>query len=210
MKTFLVLGWLFLGLANFAWSGSVLRANEPAVSQPEVAVGDSLPAFSLEDDQGAAWHLVDHIGKKIIVLYFYPGDFTGGCNNQVRAYRDNLARLEELDVELIGVSGDSVPTHELYKSTHQLKHTLLSDADGCLACTLGMSRQPGAKVRARNLDGKVIVTDNGRSLFVERNVTLPRWTLIIGRDGKVVSKRTAIDPATDVDEVTKIVAELPK
>jgi thioredoxin-dependent peroxiredoxin len=200
----------FLVLAvvvNYAFSAEAQTENN---AHAEIIVGDTLPAFTLEDDRGESWHSVEHVGKKVVVLYFYPGDFTGGCNKQLRAYRDHLARLEELDIELVGISGDHVATHQLYKSTHDLKHTLLADSDGCLACTLGMPRQPGAKVRARNLDGKVIVTDNGRSLFLERNVTLPRWTLVINRDGKLISKRTDVDPATDVDEVIKVVEGLAK
>jgi peroxiredoxin Q/BCP len=182
----------------------------PTNPTTEVAVNDTLPTFSLENDQGNNWDVADYVGKKILVLYFYPGDFTGGCNKQAQAYREKLSMLEGLDVELVGISGDSAATHRLFKESHKLQHTLLSDSDGCLASLLGIQSTPGSKVRARNLDGKVIMNDNDRSLIIERKLTLPRITFIVDRSGKVVSRRNNVDPATDADEVRKIVAKLSK
>jgi peroxiredoxin len=119
--------------------------------------------------------------------------------------------LEELGVGLVGVSGDEVATHQLFKQSHGLKHTLLADPEGALAQRMGIPVQRSAKpvkVRTRDLEGKPLMDGHGKSVFVERKVTLPRWTLIIGRDGTLVSKRANVDPAKDADEVIKIVEVL--
>jgi len=96
----------------------------------EVSVGKALPAFKAADDQGGNWISQEHTGKSVLVMYFYPGDFTGGCVKQAEKFREGLARLEELGVELVGVSGDEVATHQLFKTSHGLTHTLLADPDG--------------------------------------------------------------------------------
>ena len=49
--------------------------------------------FEISDDAGQAWKSADHVGKHVLVLYFYPGDFTGGCIRQAEAYRDGLAKI---------------------------------------------------------------------------------------------------------------------
>jgi len=190
--------------------GVVRAADQPphAAAAAGPSVGEALTSFENTDDQGREWKSADHVGRKVLVMYFYPGDFTGGCTKQAAAFREGLARLEELGVVLVGVSGDEVATHKLFKETHGLRHTLLADPDGALAERLGIPVQrpaKPAKVRTRGLDGKPLLDEQGKSLFVERKVTLPRWTLIVGRDGKLMSKRTNVDPAKDAEEVVKIV-----
>jgi peroxiredoxin Q/BCP len=157
------------------------------------------------------WKSVDQVGTRIVVLYFYPGDFTGGCTRQAQSYRDAIARLEELGIELVGISGDDVATHKLFKESHGLTHTLLADPDGALAAKLGIPVQRHnrpMKVRTRDSDGKPLLDQQGKSIIIERKVTLPRWTLIIARDGTLVSKRTNVDPAKDAEEVAKTVESL--
>jgi peroxiredoxin Q/BCP len=191
-----------------------LLADEPRVDSPaaasatvELTVGEAVPGFEAVGDDGQPWRAADHVGKKIVVMYFYPGDFTGGCIKQAQAFREGLARLEALDVELIGVSGDSVATHQLFKTTYGLKHTLLADPEGALAKQLGLPVQKGAKVRTRGPDGQPLLDGAGKSIMVERGAALPRWTLVIGKDGKLLSKRTQVNPATDADEVARLVAD---
>src|SRR5687767_2505536 len=184
--------------------------NTPPTAVP-LAVGAALPEFTCLDDGGQEWKSNQHVGNKVLVIYFYPGDFTSGCTKQAQAFRDGLTRLEELGVELVGVSGDEVATHKLFKETHSLRHTLLADPDGVLADQLGIPVQRPAKpikVRTRGPDGKPLLDNQGKSLFIERKITLPRWTLIISRDGHLVSKRTTIDPATDATEVALLLQTL--
>src|SRR4051812_36173930 len=71
-------------------------------------VGDVAPTFRLKDDRGEDWSSADHVGKKWVVVYFYPGDFTPGCTAQARAFTAGMADLVKQGVEVVGVSGDSV------------------------------------------------------------------------------------------------------
>src|SRR6476620_9691895 len=93
------------------------RATPAAEKDNALAVGQPFPAFETTDDQSQPWRSAEHVGKRVLVLYFYPGDFTGGCTRQAQAYRDALAKIEELGVEVVGVSGDEVATHKLFKGT---------------------------------------------------------------------------------------------
>ena len=184
-----------------------LAATKPATLE----VGAVVPEFVCLDDCGQEWKSHQHAGAKIMVIYFYPGDFTDGCIRQAGAFRDGLTKLEELGVELVGVSGDEVATHKLFKETHGLRHTLLADSEGTLAEKLGIPVQRHArpaKVRTRGADGKPLLDDQGKSVFIERKVTLPRWTLIIGNDGKLLSLRTKVDPAKDATEVANLLQTL--
>ena len=90
-------------------------------------VGDAAPTFESVDDAGKPWKSADHFGKKIVVVYFYPADFTGGCTAQACGFRDDMDKLKGKDVEVIGVSGDSAKTHEAFKKFHKLNFTLLAD-----------------------------------------------------------------------------------
>jgi peroxiredoxin Q/BCP len=188
-------------------------ADETAIAVPApaetLAVGQPILAFESVDDAGQQWKSADHFGQKLIVLYFYPGDFTGGCIKQAESFRAGLQMLSDAGVEVVGVSGDSVATHKLFKETYGLTHSLLADPEGSLARQLGVpvTERP-AKVRTRGKDGKPLMDVKGKSIIVERPVTLPRWTLIIGRDGKLAAKRTDVNPATEAEEVLKIVQGL--
>lgn len=177
------------------------------VAVPEV--GQPLPSLKSTDEAGQPWKSADHIGKKVLVLYFYPGDFTGGCTRQAQAYRDVLTQIEELGAEVVGVSGDEAATHQLFKETYGLTHSLLADPQGKLAKTLGVPVKAGGKVRATGPDRKPLLDANGQRIEVVRAVTLARWTLVVDRKGKIASLRSVVNPVTDAEEVCKIVAALP-
>ena len=75
----------------------------------ELKVGDNAPVFESVDDQGKPWKSVDHVGKKILVVYFYPADLTGGCTKQACAFRDDHEKLTAKGVEVVGVSATPSP-----------------------------------------------------------------------------------------------------
>jgi thioredoxin-dependent peroxiredoxin len=210
MRRLLVIAWMFAVTLSTGISAAD-DAVQPPPAKEILTVGEPLPDFESPDDVGNPWKLSDHVGRKVLVFYFYPGDFTGGCIRQAVAFRDGLKKLEALDIEVVGVSGDSMATHQLFKDSYDLKHSLLTDAEGTLAEQLGVPVQKRAqRVPARNSEGKPLLDSEGAPVFIERKVTFPRWTLIIDRKGKLISKRTRINPATDAEEVQKIVAELPQ
>jgi thioredoxin-dependent peroxiredoxin len=196
-------------MAVLVLGSSALLADEGSVPEAiSLEVGAPLPELEGIDDAGAKWKSADYVGKKVLVLYFYPGDFTTGCTRQVQAFRDGLARLEEEGAIVVGISGDLPATHKLFKDAYALNHTLLSDSDGNLACTLGVPVSDGGKARVRQADGTVPLDDRRKSMIIERPITLARWTYVVGRDGTIASVRRNVNPATDPDEVLAIVREL--
>jgi peroxiredoxin Q/BCP len=182
-------------LASLACLG--LAAAAPPVGALEV--GDRAPAFEARDDAGNPWRSSDHVGGKIVVVYFYPADFTGGCTKQACGFRDGYQRLAERGVLVVGVSGDSAATHALFKKEHGLPFALLADEDGAIA------RQFGVPTRA---GGEVEVEVGGRPLSVERRTTAARWTFVIGRDGTIVHKQEKVDPGDDAERVLRLVESL--
>ncbi len=181
-----------------------------AVKAETMTVGQAIPSFTTTDDAGQPWNSADHVGKKVLVMYFYPGDFTGGCTRQAQVYRDGLARIQELGVEVVGISGDHVATHKLFKQTYGLTHTLLADPGGRVANLFGIPTKAGGKIRATGPDRKPLLDVDGKRIDLERPVTLARWTAIVGRDGKIASLRSIVNPVTDAEVVRKIVEALPK
>ena len=192
--------------------GAIQAADEPQPTAPAAgpAVGDAMPAFESTDDQDRPWKSADYVGKKVLVLYFYPGDFTGGCIKQVEAYRDGLATLDELGVELVGVSGDEVATHKLFKETYGLKHALLADSKGELAKLMGIPVSAGSRVIPAGPDRKPLLDADGKRFALQRPVTIARWTVVVDREGKIAAVRNIVNPVTDSEEVLKIVKALPK
>src|SRR5882672_5457566 len=126
------LGCFILGALALVYGGS-----HPAVAQDKkkkvelkVKVGDVAPAFQSVDENGKTFKSSDVVGKKIVVLYFYPADFTGGCTAQACGFRDDIEKLKSSNIVVIGVSGDSVETHKLFKAHHMLPFMLLADEKG--------------------------------------------------------------------------------
>ncbi len=111
----------------------------------DLNVGDAAPSFTSTDDQGKAWKSSDYVGKKIMVVYFYPADLTGGCTKQACGFRDDMKKLQDQGVEVVGVSGDSVRNHQLFKKEHELNFTLLADEDGNVAKAFGVPLRPGGR-----------------------------------------------------------------
>jgi peroxiredoxin Q/BCP len=165
-----------------------------------VQVGDKAPAFAATDDQGKEWKSSDHVGKKIVVVYFYPADFTGGCTKQACAFRDEGDKLTEKGVQVVGVSGDSAKNHEMFKKHHKLNFTLLADEDGSIAKKFGVPVGQGGEVTVKDLD----------NIKIKRGVTAQRWTVVIGKDGKVISKEKVGNPAEDAKRVLELVEKAGK
>lgn len=96
----------------------------------EVKVGDVAPDFTLPNQSGEMFRLADLIGKKSIVLYFYPKDFSRGCTAEACAFRDSYEAFKDAGAEVIGVSSQSVVSHSKFASLYRLPFILLSDEDG--------------------------------------------------------------------------------
>lgn len=92
-------------------------------------VGSKAPLFSLPKESGEIVNFEDYIGKKLIVLYFYPKDYTSGCTTEACTFRDRYELFLKIGAEVIGISGDSVESHSEFSSTYKLPFILLSDKD---------------------------------------------------------------------------------
>jgi peroxiredoxin Q/BCP len=180
-----------LGFAAFTLGGLVAGENK-------VKVGDKAPALKGVDENGKTWKSTDVVGKKILVLYFYPADFTGGCTAQACGFRDDIEKLHSQGVEVVGVSGDSVKTHHMFKDHHKLNFTLLADEKGDLAKVFGVPTKPGGKSPAIDASGAKVPMDRG--------VTIMRYTVVIDKKGKVA----AMDEVKNAGGDSKRIAELVK
>lgn len=103
-----------------------------------IKVGDRAPKFSLVSQSGATVSLDDFLGKKYVVLYFYPKDDTPGCTAESRAFRDRYEVFQEAGAEVIGISADSPDSHKQFASKYQLPFTLLSDINNQVRKSYGV------------------------------------------------------------------------
>lgn len=152
--------------------------------------GTKAPAFTLTDDQGQKVRLADLKGKPVVV-YFYPRDDTPGCTKEACAFRDRYSELEELGIQLLGVSGDSAESHTKFREKYSLPFPLLVDAKNT------MSEKYGA-YREKNMYGK-------KSMGIQRS------TYLIDADGKIakVWKRVKVDGHDQqvIDAVKELLAD---
>ena len=181
-------------------SCAILAVSDSNAADPKdgVKVGDKAPVFESTDEQGKPWKSTDHVGKKIIVVYFYPADFTGGCTKQACGFRDDVEKLNGQGIMVVGVSGDSVETHKLFKNHHKLNFPLLADEKGEVAKIFGVPVGKGGE--------SPTIGANGEKGKAPRGVTISRWTVVIDKAGKVA----AVDAISDAGGDAKRVADLVK
>lgn len=101
-------------------------------------VGEKLPFFKAKDQNGNDFEITSVLGKKVLVIYFYPKDDTPGCTRQACFFRDNFDEFIALGAEVIGVSSDSVQSHKKFKDEYKLPYTLLADQDKALRKLFGV------------------------------------------------------------------------
>lgn len=180
---------LFGAVANFS----------AAADSAELKVGDKAPAFTCDDDSGRSWKSDEHYGKKIVVVYFYPAAMTPGCTKQSCGFRDDMKKLADKGVEVVGVSGDEVAGLKLFKQAHELNFALLADSDGAVAKKFGVPLGKGGEIKR---------TVEGKEYTLKRGVTASRWTFVVGRDGRIALKNTKVNAAEDSKAIMKLVESL--
>ena len=121
-------------------------------------VGDPAPDFELGGTNGR-FSLSEHLGKRVVLL-FYPGDDTPVCTRQFCSYRDEEERLAALDAVVVGISSQSVGSHDRFVEKHGLTVPLLADEDGAVAKAYGAHRRPLGTKRA-----VIVVDENGRVAY---------------------------------------------
>jgi peroxiredoxin Q/BCP len=107
----------------------------------KVDVGDTAPDFELPGTGGKTYKLGDYRGRKL-VLAFYPGDFTAVCTKQFCSYRDQGDRLDRLGADVLGISPQSIESHERFTEEKRLNVPLLADEDKAVAKAYGVLAGP--------------------------------------------------------------------
>jgi peroxiredoxin Q/BCP len=151
------------------------------VGPPEI--GSTAPGFSLMNQEGEAVSLSDYRGKWV-VLYFYPKDFSAGCTLQAVNFQRDMAKYERMNAEILGVSVDSVESHQSFCDQESLSFDLLSDTDASVSERYGsVMEYDGAVYSARN-------------------------TFIIDPEGKVAEVFMKVQPVVHSNEVLRALSEL--
>jgi len=136
-------------------------------------LGTEAPDFTLSGTDGPV-HLQDLRGR-VVVLYFYPRDNTPGCTTEACDFRDAYSELNEDGVTVLGISTDSLQSHQKFRAKHQLPFPLLSDEDASVAKRYGVYKQ-------KNMYGKqswgverstFVIDANGMITQVYRKVRVP-------------------------------------
>ena len=165
-------------VVGLAAAMSAFAADAPSMPK----AGDKAPLVEGKDQDGKAWKLSDDIGKKIVLLYFYPKDDTPGCTTEACGFRDSIEALKSDNVEVIGVSFDSGASHQKFISKYKLNFPLIADTDGKIADAYG-------------------VRMNGRAMA-------NRVSFLIGLDGKIVHVTNSGNPEKHLTEMKEAAAKL--
>jgi peroxiredoxin Q/BCP len=147
----------------------------------KVKVGDNAPDFEGPTTEGKTLGLKDFLGKKNVVLYFYPKDDTLGCTKEACSFRDNLQPIRSLGAEILGVSVDSVESHKKFSTKFSLPFPLISDKEKRIAKAYGVLRVTG---------------------------TTNRVTFIIDKNGKITKIFPKVDVSKHTEEVVAAIKEI--
>ncbi|MDP3441894.1 MAG: peroxiredoxin [Ignavibacteria bacterium] len=133
----------------------------------EIKIGSNIPSFSLTDQDGNSFDINSVLGKKNLVIYFYPKDDSPGCTAQACSFQDQFEIFKEADAVIIGISGQSVESHKEFALKHRLSFTLLSDEGNKIRKQFGVPTNflgliPGRVTYVADKSGKVIYIFNSQ------------------------------------------------
>ncbi|GBC82885.1 Putative peroxiredoxin bcp [bacterium HR10] len=155
----------------------------------KVNIGDLAPDFTLPDQQGRPHRLSDFRGRWV-VLYFYPRDNTPGCTKEACAFRDLFPTFRRRGVVVLGVSTDSVRSHQKFAEKYQLPFPLLADEGKEVVCAYGVW---------------------GKKSFMGRTTMgTHRISFLINPEGRVAKVYEKVKPEVHAEEVLRDLAELMK
>lgn len=143
----------------------------------EVSVGKPVPNFQLPATGGKTIKLSDFKGKNV-VLYFYPKDHTPGCTLEGQQFRDFQAEFAALNTVILGVSRDSVKSHESFKSAQGYNFDLLSDQDEALCTLFGV-------IKPKNMYGKEVMGVERSTFLIDKKGVLQQEWRKVKVDGHV-------------------------
>lgn len=124
-------------------------------------VGDPVPVFSLKDQNDRLFSITDYIGKKILVIYFYPKDESSVCTKEACSFRDGYGDFTKAGAMVIGINSGAVETHKNFIQNHQLPFTLLSDPENKVLKMFGVRKKffiSGRETFVVDKSGKIVFT----------------------------------------------------
>jgi peroxiredoxin Q/BCP len=157
------------------------------IDMAEIAVGDLAPAFELPQGGGGTLSLSAYRGKPV-VLYFYPKDDTSGCTAEAIAFSGLKPQFEKAGATVIGMSPDSVKSHDKFRTKHGLAVELVSDEDKEVLEAYGVWTE--------------------KSMYGRKYMGVERTTFLIGADGKVAHVWRKVKVPGHAEEVLKAVEAL--
>jgi peroxiredoxin Q/BCP len=107
----------------------------------ELKVGDKIPNFTAKDTNGADFDSQNIVGHRPVVIYFYPKDNTPGCTTQACSFRDQYEDFKDLGAEVIGISSDSITSHQQFTNQYKLPFIHLSDGHKKIRKLFGVPAQ---------------------------------------------------------------------
>ncbi len=128
--------YLILFILYFSFSSSSQTSNN--TDMKKIEIGSSIPAFTLNDQNGTLFDINSVLGKKNLVIYFYPKDDSPGCTKEACYFRDQFEVFKDVDAEIIGISGQSVESHKKFAEKYRLTYTLLSDEENKIRKLFGV------------------------------------------------------------------------
>lgn len=146
--------------------------------------GQMAPDFTLAGSDGKEHSLKDYRGKKVI-LYFYPKDNTPGCTNEAIAFKENTENLSGLNAVVLGVSRDSLASHEKFINKFGLPFVLLSDAESQVCELYGVLKE--------------------KNMFGKKSIGIERSTFVIDEEGKVIKEFRKVKVDGHINEVLEAV-----
>ena len=152
----------------------------------QLEVGNNAPKFKLLDQDSKTHELKDLKGKTTLI-YFYPKDETPGCTVQACSLRDHFEELQEMGVDVIGVSKDDIASHTKFKTKHELPFDILADIDHEMTEAYGAWQE--------------------RSMYGRKFFGTQRSAVIVGPDLKILAVWPKIQPLKTVSEVKKWLEE---
>ncbi|MBS1531452.1 MAG: peroxiredoxin [Bacteroidetes bacterium] len=126
-----------------------------------LSVGDPIPAFSLKDQNGKDFNVADHIGREVLVIYFYPKDESMVCTKEACAFRDDFDEFVQSGAKIIGINAGTVASHKEFETHYKLPFTLLSDPGNKVYNLFGVKNvlfATGRKTFVIDLKGKIVYT----------------------------------------------------
>lgn len=152
----------------------------------KINIGDQIPQFTSTTTEGTEFTL-DNLKGTPTILYFYPKDNTSGCTLEAKSLRDGKEELTKRGYKIVGVSPDSVKSHQNFCTKHELNFTLLSDADHSLSEAVGVWQK--------------------KKMYGREYMGIVRTTLLLDAEARVTHIIAKVDTKDSYGQIIKLLDE---